>query len=237
MNGSKNEKVELEDFIDYLLLILGAIKKVHPVATDNLLTKRDMEILFYKISKNKKYFVYDDFEYIYHKKPELISWIDYFKNNDEDILFSLNRNIKKLTKISIAFFEIFSFKIDGNIFDLIQDDIFLKDLMNEIDNLCIKIDKEKKKIDELYGFDLKRILHIREPNSPFLKFKNDQKNNNTNSCNFINPKEIKLDNYKNIFINSDFIQKSENENLNQENFKQSNKFGKNNFCNIFQTKI
>ena len=38
------------------------------------------------------------------------------EKDSKDILFSLNRNIKKLTKISIAFFEIFSFKIDGNIF-------------------------------------------------------------------------------------------------------------------------
>lgn len=215
MSGTKNDKVELKEFTDYLQLILGAIKKVHPAATDNLLTKKDMEILFYKISKNRKSFNYDDFENIYHKKPELISWIDYFKKNDDDILYSMDDNIKKLVHISLKFFENFSLKSNQNLFSMIQNDSYLKDTVYDIDNFCKKLDKEKKKIDDLYGFDLKRILHKQEPRFSMKSFNETNNNNNNNNIpyNIINRKS---ENLSNQIVNS-ARQKSDDEKLNPVN--------------------
>ena len=35
---------------------------------------------------------------IYNEKPEIISWIDYFKNDSDDSLLVLNKYIKKIIR-------------------------------------------------------------------------------------------------------------------------------------------
>ena len=52
----------------------------------DLMSERDIELLFFHISKGKSSFSYDEFEDIYREKPELVSWFDYFKNDKGDIL-------------------------------------------------------------------------------------------------------------------------------------------------------
>lgn len=63
------------------------------------MNEKDIEYLFYHISKGKSFFTYNDFESIYQEKPELVSWFDYFKNDKEDILVIINENIQILLKV------------------------------------------------------------------------------------------------------------------------------------------
>ena len=56
----------------------------------------DIKTLFYHIAKKGDYFTSKDFEEIYNEKPELVSWIDYFKNNSEDVLIIINEHINCL---------------------------------------------------------------------------------------------------------------------------------------------
>ena len=103
MDRSKDEKVQFKEFKNYLNLILSAIEKVSPSA-DNLLSDYEIKELFSKISCNKEYFTKNDFEEVFFNKPELISWIDYFKNNDEELIDFLNSNVKGLLLLMFKFF-------------------------------------------------------------------------------------------------------------------------------------
>jgi hypothetical protein len=132
-----------EDFEDYLSLIIAAIKKVHPTATDNLLTSKEIELLFKKISDGKDVFSYSEFENMYYKKPELLSWIDYFKNNDEEVLYFINKNLKVLITAQEKFFEnLKNIMINLNI----TDDYFnLNPAIDEINKFCRIIEAKRKK--------------------------------------------------------------------------------------------
>lgn len=98
-------KVIYNSFEEYLNLIIGAIRKVHPLSEENLFSKKEMKTLFNKISDNKDYFTFEEFKYIFINKPELLSWIDYFKNNDDEITILINKNIKQLMKLLITLFK------------------------------------------------------------------------------------------------------------------------------------
>ena len=166
-DSTKGDVVSKRNFIDYLNLILNAIKKVHPSAAENMLTEKEMEILFKKISKNREFFTLEDFENMYNKKPELLSWIDYFKNNDEDILFSMDNNIKKLLQESQNFFAAFYKNLVNNdFFDMLKADNYLGNVINDIESFCKKLNKEIKKINNKHSIDLKRILE--NPNAKDL---------------------------------------------------------------------
>lgn len=103
IDRKKEGKVELTDFNSYLKLILSAIEKVQP-SKEPLLNSKEIEDLFMKISNNKNYFNYDDFREVFLNKPELVSWIDYFKNNDNDIIGFMNSNVKQLLVMFFKFF-------------------------------------------------------------------------------------------------------------------------------------
>ena len=100
MDMKQKGKIELEDFQSYINLIINTVKKVNNTLTKkDLMNEKDIEYLFYHISKGKSYFTYNDFESIYQEKPELVSWFDYFKNDKEDILVIINENIQILLKV------------------------------------------------------------------------------------------------------------------------------------------
>lgn len=103
MDKDKKNMVSYSKFKDYLNLILSAIEKVQPQA-DSLLSNKEIGDLFNKISLGKEHFTFEDFKHTFINKPELLSWIDYFKNNDEDLIEYLNLNIKS---ILIMFFKFF----------------------------------------------------------------------------------------------------------------------------------
>ena len=100
MDMKRKGKIELEDFQSYVNLIINTVKKVNnTLSKKDLMNEKDIEYLFYHISKGKSYFTYNDFESIYQEKPELVSWFDYFKNDKEDILVIINENLQVLLKV------------------------------------------------------------------------------------------------------------------------------------------
>ena len=137
-------KIELQDFQSYINLIINTVKKVNNTLTKkDFMTEKDIEYLFYHISKGKSYFTYTDFENIYQEKPELVSWFDYFKNDKEDILLIINENIQILLKVFNDF------------------------LCNFISDLFLLLDNEKKINLELisqrvlnYSNKLEKILNL-----------------------------------------------------------------------------
>ena len=100
MDTQQKGKIELEDFKSYVKLIINTVKKVNnTLMNKDLMSDKDIEFLFFHISKGKSSFSYADFENIYLEKPELVSWFDYFKNDKEDILLIIHENIKILLKV------------------------------------------------------------------------------------------------------------------------------------------
>ena len=98
MDFNNNGNITLPNFTKYINLIIGAVRKVNPGLKSELFSEEDIEVLFNKISNNKDYFTYDEFAMVYNEKPELLSWIDYFKNDSNDILLIIHKNIKKIIK-------------------------------------------------------------------------------------------------------------------------------------------
>ena len=81
MDFNNDGQVTFNEFFKYINLIIGAVRKVNPYLKSELFSRDDIKILFNKISNNKDYFTYDEFFMVYNEKPEIISWIDYFKKN------------------------------------------------------------------------------------------------------------------------------------------------------------
>ena len=98
MDFNNNGNITLSNFTKYINLIIGAVRKVNPGLKSELFSEEDIEVLFNKISNNKEYFTYDEFAMVYNEKPEILSWIDYFKNDSNDILLIIHKNIKKIIK-------------------------------------------------------------------------------------------------------------------------------------------
>ena len=98
MDFNNSGNINLENFTKYINLIIGAVRKVNPGLKSELFSEEDIEVLFNKISNNKEYFTYDEFAMIYNEKPEILSWIDYFKNDNNDILLIIHKYIKKIIK-------------------------------------------------------------------------------------------------------------------------------------------
>ena len=91
--------IELKDLSSYINLIINTVKKVDNTLTKtDLMSQKDIELLFYHISKGKSSFSYNDFENIYREKPELVSWFDYFKNDKGDILLIINESMQIILK-------------------------------------------------------------------------------------------------------------------------------------------
>lgn len=104
MDFDKNGQIKLEYFKDYIDLIISAINKVHPLAEENLISKKEIQMLFIKISQNQSFFTFDQFADVFVNKPEIISWIDYFKNNEDDVSILINKTIKSIIRILLKFF-------------------------------------------------------------------------------------------------------------------------------------
>jgi Ca2+-binding EF-hand superfamily protein len=158
MDKSSDGTITCDEFENYLNLIISAIKKVHPGAMDNLLSQREMKKLFQNISNNKESFNYADFELVYHKKPELLSWIDYFKNNDEEVLYLINNNLKTLIKILETFFHNFHHAMQ-NTLNTRSEMFNLTQATEEITKFCILIERKRKNfINSEKGFNIRTIL-------------------------------------------------------------------------------
>jgi len=159
----ENKEVTLQKFKDYLNLIMAAIRKVHSCKNDeNLLSEKEIKLLFNKISNKKHSFDFNDFEKVYIEKPELLSWIDYFKSNDEEALLVINDNLRLLLSMMRMFFIRFSKIMEETVSSTInqsKDTFELKAAINEINAFCKAIQKKRNNFNNLDGvFNLRSVL-------------------------------------------------------------------------------
>ena len=185
----RNDKIIYDDFKDYINLILNAVKKVNPGFSNEILTDNDIKTLFLNIAKNKDYFTFKDFEEIYKEKPELISWIDYFKNNNDDDLFIIHENIIKLLKGFNNFFDSFLLNLNNILnneknvnFETLIENIsdyykefkkFEKLFSRKISSFSIRnvFDEDKKKnLLKLINYDDNESFHSNEINTEIDDF-------------------------------------------------------------------
>jgi hypothetical protein len=162
MEPDKKGEVTLDKFTDYLNLIMAAIRKVHSCKNDeNLLSDKEIKLLFNKISNGKNSFDYNDFEKVYSDKPELLSWVDYFKNNDEEALLVINDNLRLLLTMMRRFFLRFSNIMQDTLTNASNNngEAFLKDAIKEINTFCKTIHKTRNKFNNMDGvFNLRSVL-------------------------------------------------------------------------------
>jgi len=111
------------------------------------LTDKEMKLLFRDISKGKEHFNFEDFRSIYEKKPILLSWIDYFKKDEAEMLPNVDESIKELLTLQFKFFNKFgniihdTIALNGNQFNF-NTAIF------QIERFCKLFEKQKKKIEK-----------------------------------------------------------------------------------------
>lgn len=105
MDNESTGRVSFDYFKDYLELIIQAVSKVHPLAEENLISRKEMLALFNKISNGKSFFNFDQFTNVFINKPELLSWIDYFKNHEDDVAYLINKQLKAIINVMLKFFK------------------------------------------------------------------------------------------------------------------------------------
>ncbi len=151
-----NDKISYNDFKDYIKLILNAVKKVNPGFSSDNMSDNDIKILFHHISKKGEYFTSKDFEEIYTEKPELVSWIDYFKNNCEDVLIIIHDNINNLLKGMNTFLISFLHNID---LILNSDDFVFEDLIKDINDFSHEFQRiQKRYFKKIQKFSIRNIF-------------------------------------------------------------------------------
>ena len=220
MDVNNDGNVNFDSFQEYLNLIISAIKKVHPLSDENLISKKEMKALFNKISHNKPTFTFDEFKHVFINKPELLSWIDYFKNNDDDITLLINKNIKQLITILLKLFK--------NIFCLTsQFEKTKKEADNDFElfeKICVEIKKFTKAVDKMretfidsHSFinirnifdDLKNTFNKAYTNNIIAELENDLKEFNS---------KVSQNNQNNdILIREEFTEEGENQASNRYN--------------------
>ena len=138
----EGKKVTIEQFTNYIGLIMNAVKKV-TYSSQDLMSQSDINDLFYHISKQKTYFTCKDFEEAYRDKPELISWFDYFKNNKSDVLISINNSIQRLLYLVNKFLESFM----DDLIDILDNKkkINVKSIIENVMEYSRNLENERKK--------------------------------------------------------------------------------------------
>ena len=229
MDFNNSGNINLSNFTKYINLIIGAVRKVNPGLKSELFSEEDIEVLFNKISNNKEYFTYDEFAMVYNEKPELLSWIDYFKNDSNDILLIVHKNIKKIIKNLYNF----NFKINNIIksyrhkkFDKMENNEKIKDffdLMAKIQSLFNEFKKDIKLQNEQFmNFAKNNQISLRNLFSIISeKEENDDDDSDYRDNNIIKEQEEsslsgKTDKINPLF-NSDEIRKNKNYNINSFN--------------------
>ena len=105
MDENGTGKITKAEFKNYINLIMNAVRKVTNGLSDEALNESDIEYLFHKISNGRESFTYSEFEKMYQEKPELVSWIDYFKSNNSDLILIIHSNVQTSIKMLASFFK------------------------------------------------------------------------------------------------------------------------------------
>ena len=228
MDVKNDGKITFDEFEDYLRLIINAIKKIN-LGDFNILTKDEIKILFYKISEGNEFFTYNQFENLYKEKPELISWIDYFKNNKDDVLLIVNDNIIDLLNLFNKFFSDFINEIKNFILNLnnFGNKNNNKNCLNEmiilINDFVKDFEKKQKKFfKNIKPFNIRNVFDKLLNNEIEIDKEIINKLNFNNNDDIFNYSKI-YDNNENLRINKFF--KKIKKNLGEFDFK--NKFKKN----------
>ena len=190
MDTKQKGKIELEDFQSYINLIINTVKKVNNTLTKkDLMSEKDIEMLFYHISKGEPFFTYTDFEVIYQEKPELVSWFDYFKNDKEDILIIIHEFVPIILKVFNDF-----------ICNFINDLFLLLDKEKEInlDLIFQKVLNYSNKLEKIFNSFMKKVSKFNITNA----FYNLNKQNNKGKLEFDLPHNLES-NYNKINKNDD----------------------------------
>ena len=238
-----NDKISYNDFKDYIKLILNAVKKVNPSFSSDNMSDNDIKILFHHISKKGEYFTSKDFEEIYTEKPELVSWIDYFKNNCEDVLIIIHDNINNLLKGMNTFLISFLHNID---LILNSDDFVFEDLIKDINDFSHEFQRiQKRYFKKIQKFSIRNVfdkfynVDRRKSDLTYLNqfnFKKNELENNFSIEKFFKKIKLFLNNEnedvqiteENIsssddeFVSKDTLSKIDNysnKNVNEENIK------------------
>ena len=179
MDFNNDGQITFNEFYKYINLIIGAVRKVNPYLKSELFSKDDIKVLFNKISNNKEYFTYDEFFYIYNEKPEIISWIDYFKNDSDDSLLIFHKYIKIIIR---NFFK------------------FSKDVINLFKNSRKKNFENEKNADE--GWEQLQCL-VDDIKQLIDEFAKEMEKQNNKFMNFAKNNEISLRNLLSILSQKD----------------------------------
>ena len=168
MDSDGNGQITCEAFKTYIDVILAAIKKVNPgLSEEEPLSETDKENLFKKISNGEETFKLDDFRKVYKEKirfPE-ISWIDYFKSNDDSLVL-INNNIKDLIRIFKEFSER-AIEILGKVVQCLSKEGEWS-ILNDIEDLTNKFNKFSSEIEDKKE---KFLLNINRLNIKDILFK------------------------------------------------------------------
>ncbi len=229
MDMKQKGKIELEDFQSYINLIINTVKKVNNTITKkDLMSDKDIEYLFYHISKGKTFFTYNDFENIYQEKPELVSWFDYFKNDKEDILLLIHEFVPVILKI----FNDFICNFMNDLFLLLDKekeinlDLIFQKVLNYSNKIEKIMDQFRKKVSK---FNITSAFNnLKKQNYNKRKLIYDLQNNIFESdFNHKETNEIKSENIDDFFNEikkslyqkdeKEFILDNKNENLNFNN--------------------
>ena len=140
-----------------------------------------MRLLFKNISNNKKEFNFEDFRLLYEKKPLLLSWIDYFKKDEAEMIPNIDESIKELLTIQYRFFHKF-----GNILEetikLDENNFNFSSLINVIQEFCNIFEKQKIKIEKFSSrINIRKIfgkLKNFNVNIPDLQYQKNAKKEN-----------------------------------------------------------
>lgn len=168
MDSDGTGQITCEAFKMYIDVILAAIKKVNPgLSEEEPLSETDKENLFKKISNGEETFKLDDFRKVYKEKirfPE-ISWIDYFKSNDDSLVL-INNNIKDLIRIFKEFSER-AIEILGKVIQCLSKEGEWS-ILNDIEDLTNKFNKFSSEIEDKKE---KFLLNINRLNIKDILFK------------------------------------------------------------------
>ena len=191
MDFNNDNQISFEEFYKYINLIIGAVRRVNPYLKSELFSRDDIKVLFNKISNNKDYFTYDEFFIIYNEKPEIISWIDYFKNDSDDSLLVLHKYIKRIIRSFCHFSKEIINIFKNNKKNLkneknkgFGDTDNINVLVNGIQKLLNKFEKELTKQNEKFmnfarnnEITLRNLLSILSKKDEELIFEEDEENN------------------------------------------------------------
>ena len=180
-----------------------------------------MKQLYKKLAKDKSYFNLADFEEVYYKKPHLLSWLDYFKNDDLEIYSFFDKSVIELLRLQFDFFKKLnkvltnSLALNGNNYNF--------DTANEVIDKFVKIfQMHKDKLENMKSnFTIRGLIEKlkkkkqerSESQIPPISAKNEHKK-------FILDDGIKIDDISLSFKNiNDLLKKTSM--LNFENLKKN----------------